>query len=99
MSSPNSGSGPAGTAAADEGWVEILAIVRSVAAAGVIVGEFILSHNLAATGHATIPNVVVNTVSSGFDNTAAGLIFGVCLTSGAADNITVQQVLAEATGL
>jgi hypothetical protein len=90
---------PAGTAVADEGWVEIVAIVRSVSATGVVVGEFTLGHNLAATGHAVIPVVAVNTVSSGFDNSAAGLVFGVCITSGAADAITIQQVIAECAGL
>ncbi len=90
---------PVGTAAADEGVIEITAIVRSVSATGVVAGEFQLTHNLAATGHATIPTVVVNTVSSGFDNSAAGLTFGVCLTSGASDNITVQLVTAEAYGI
>jgi len=86
---------PAGTAAVDEGWVEITAIVRTIGATGVMVGEFRMIHNLAATGHATIPCVCVNTVSGAFDMTTANLKIGVCITSGAADAITIQQVMAD----
>lgn|SRR5882724_963672 len=88
---------PAGTAVADEGWVDIECRVRSVSATGVVVGEFSMTHNLAATGHATIPSVNVNTVSAGFDDTGNALIAGICLTSGAADNITVSFMEAEAS--
>lgn len=91
---------PAGTAAVDEAWVEISAIVRGpLSASGVMVGQFRLSHNLAATGHAVIPNVAVSTVSAPFDITPAGLIVGLCLTSGLADAITIQMVQAEAWNL
>lgn len=90
---------PGGTAVADEAKVVIEAIVRSIGAAGVMVGEFSLIHNLAATGHALVPCVVVNTVSAGFDMTVASLFVGLCITSGAADAITVQQVLTEVFNL
>lgn len=90
---------PAGTAVADEGWVEITAVVRSIGASGIMVGEFIMTHNLSATGHAVIPCVVVNTISSGFDMTVANLIVGLCITSGTADVITIQMVVAEALNL
>jgi hypothetical protein len=89
---------PAGTAAADEGFIDIEAVVRSIGAgtAGVMVGEFRMVHNLAATGHATIPCVVVNTVSSGFAITpAAASSVGICITTGASDAITINQVSAE----
>lgn len=85
---------PAGTAAADEGYVIIEAVVKSVSATGVVVGEFIMLHNLAATGHLQIPAAVVNVTSSAFDNTTAGLIAGVCITTGASDAITISQVTA-----
>lgn len=85
---------PAGTAAADEARVVIEAVVRSVSATGVVIGEFTLVHNLAATGHAQIPAVVVNTISAGFDNTSNALIIGLCITTGAADAITVEYVEA-----
>jgi hypothetical protein len=91
---------PAGTAVPDEAWCEIECIVRGpLSGSGVVVGTFQMTHNLAATGHAQIPVVVVNTVSSGFDVTVANLIVGVCLTSGASDAITIQQVTAEALNL
>ncbi len=86
---------PAGTAAADEGLVEVQAVVRSVSATGVIAGTFTLGHNLAATGHAQIPFVAVTTISSGFDNSAEGLKIGLCLTTGASDAITIENLVAE----
>jgi hypothetical protein len=87
---------PAGTAVADEAWVTITAVVRGpLSASGVVSGEFILIHNLSATGHAVIPCVVVNTISGAFDVTVANLIVGICLTSGTADAITIQQINAE----
>jgi hypothetical protein len=87
---------PAGTGVIDEAWVDIYAVVRSIGASGVMVGEFVMVHNLSATGHAVIPAVVVNTVSAGFDMTTANLIVGVCITSGASDAITIQIVQSEA---
>ena len=86
---------PAGTAVADEGLVQIICIIRTIGAAGVAVGQFHMTHNLAATGHAVIPCVDVNTVSAGFDMTAVTTA-GVCVTSGASDAITVEAVIAEA---
>jgi hypothetical protein len=86
---------PAGTAAADEGFVEIVVTIRSIGATGVAVGTFQMTHNLSATGHAQIPTVVVTTVSSGFDMTVADLIAGVCITTGASDVITIEHVQAE----
>ncbi len=88
---------PAGTAVADEGLVTITATIRGpLSASGVAVGNLQLTHNLAATGHATIPCVNVNTISGAFDVTVANLIVGVCITSGAADAITIQSVMTEA---
>jgi hypothetical protein len=91
---------PAGTAVVDQGTVSINVLCRGpISATGVIVGQFTMVHNLAATGHAIIPCVCVNTVSAAFDLTVAQLIFGVCLTSGAADAITIQQLQALAWNL
>jgi hypothetical protein len=87
---------PAGTAVVDEGFVEIEAIVRGpLSASGIVAGEFKLIHNLSATGHATIPCVLVNTISAAFNVTTPTYV-GVCITSGAADAITIQQCTAEA---
>lgn len=91
---------PAGTAAADEGVVEIFAICRGpLSASGVFVGTFGLTHNLAATGHAVIPCVAVTTISSAFDVTVASSIVGLCITTGASDVITIENVQAEAWNL
>ena len=90
---------PAGTADADEGMVTILAVVRSVGASGIVVAELTLLHNLASTGHAVIPCVVVTAISAGFDMTIANLIVGLCITTGAADAITIELVQAEAWNL
>ena len=88
---------PAGTAAADEGFIDIDVIVRGpLGASCIATGEFRLVHNLAATGHAQIPCVVVNTVSSTFSSVwAAGQTIGVTTNGGASDAITIQQVSAE----
>lgn len=87
---------PAGTAIADEGKVVIECTIRSIGATGVAVGEFSMIHNLSATGHMIIPCAVVNTISAGFDMTVVGLNVGVCITTGAGDAITIQQVISEA---
>lgn len=85
---------PAGTAAADEGVVEVEFVVRSVSATGVIAGELTLGHNLAATGHAQVPFVALSAVSAAFDNTGDGLYIAVCMTTGASDVITTEVASA-----
>ena len=87
---------PAGTAVIDEGWIDIQMVIRSVGASGTAMGTFRMVHNLSATGHATIPIVVVNTLSGAFDTTTAGGMFGICATTGASDVITVKMVTASA---
>lgn len=90
---------PAGTAAVDEGTIELECLVQSIGAAGKIVGEFTLVHNGNTVGHATVPTVLINTTSAAFDTTDAGgfpLTFGLCITTGAADAITIAMVRSEA---
>lgn len=89
---------PAGTAVIDEARVVVEAVVQSVSATGVIVGMFNLTHNLAATGHAQVPSVNLQTTSAAFDNTVDELYVGLCLTSGADDAITINAVSAELIG-
>jgi hypothetical protein len=90
---------PIGTAAADEGWVDIICTIRGpLSASGIAVGQFILVHNLAATGHAAIPVVVLNTISSAFDVTTPTYV-GICITTGTGDAVTIQEVQAEAINL
>jgi hypothetical protein len=87
---------PAGTAVVDEGLVEIMVTCRGpLSASGIFVGEFRMTHNLAATGHMIIPACCVNNVSAAFDVTVANLIVGIAITTGAADAITIQVVQAE----
>lgn len=84
---------PAGTGVIDEAYCEVNAICRGpLSASGIFVGSFWMVHNLQITGHAIIPCVAVNTVSSTFDVTVANSIVGVCITTGASDAITIQQV-------
>jgi hypothetical protein len=85
---------PAGTAVADEATCIVWCIIRAVGASGVFASQFHMSHNLAATGHAVIPTVDVNAISAGFDMTTVSNI-GLCITTGAADAITIQLVQAE----
>lgn len=86
---------PAGTAAVDEGKVVVTAVVQSIGATGVLVGECEVTHNGNTVGHMTIPIAVLNTSSVGFDMTAVTTI-GLCITTGAADAITISGVTAEA---
>ena len=90
---------PAGTAVVDEAFVTITAVVRSIGTGGVISAEFTLIHSLQNTGHAVLPCVVLNSISSGFDMTVANLFIGLCATTGASDVITVEIVTAEAWNL
>lgn len=91
---------PAGSAVADEGWVEIEAIVRGpLSAAGIVTAEITVTHNLAATGHMLQQQFVANLQSAGFDVTVANLIVGLTMTTGAADAVTIQQLTAEAYNL
>ena len=89
----------AGTAAVDTARVVIEAVVRSVSATGVVVGQFTLQHNLATTGFATLNPITVVTISSGFDNDGQELFIGLNITSGASDVWTVQKVEASLTGV
>lgn len=90
---------PIGDATADNGLIEIEATVRSVGAAGVVVGEFRMTHNLASTGHMTIPAASIFVTSAGFANNTADLYVGLVATTGASDAITVNQVEASLSGV
>lgn len=91
---------PAGTAAADHGRVVIEAVCRGpLSGAGVLSGIMSMTHNLENTGHMVVPCMTQNIISGAFDVTVANLVVGLCLTSGASDAITIQQVAAEALNL
>ena len=89
----------AGTAAADVARVVIEAVVRSVSATGVVVGQFTRTHNLAATGFSTLPVDNVVTISAGFDNDGQELFIGLNITTGAGEIWTVQKVEASLSGV
>lgn len=91
--------GPAQTAAADTGFVEITAILRNTGAAGIMAGGLTLAHNLAATGFANIGAPTLQTTSSGFNTTTANLIVGVSVNPGASGVWTHQVVKSEALNL
>lgn len=91
---------PGGTAAVDEAWCDLYMVVRGpINGNGVIAGEFVMRHNGNNVGHAVIPTVVVVNISAPFDVSPVGLNIGVCITTGAADAITIQVVQAEAMNL
>jgi hypothetical protein len=89
--------GPAQTAAADTAVIQIMLVVRTVAASGVIQGTLSLDHNLAATGFANDASSVVEGTSAGFDNSAlGGSYIGLSINGGASAAWTITQVRAEA---
>lgn len=85
----------AGTANADEAWVEITMVVKTAGATGVLVGTCTILHHLVTTGHMQNAVDVLQNTSASVDLTTDGLNFGVCITTGAADVITITQVQAE----
>lgn len=91
---------PAGTAAADEGVVDVEVLFTAIGATeeGAARGEFVLAHNLAATGHAQVPvvalAVVDATLATATEDLGGGYIV-VMLTTGASDAITVNLASAE----
>ena len=90
---------PAGTAAVDEARVDIRLLVRSVGATGTWAGQFHLAHNLSATGHATVPNVVLTGTPAAWDMTPRNLFVGVSVSPGASEVYTVEMVEAEVLNL
>ena len=88
----------AGTAAIDNGWLEVLVAFRSVGAAtsAVTVGSLKLSHALAATGLASTGAsgiAIATTVSAGFNSTTQTII-GLSVNGGASFSGTTQFVTA-----
>lgn len=95
---------PLGTAVADNGIIQIDAVIRGpLSSACIMAGIFEMRHNLISTGHNTTrahatPEISV-VVSSGFDATVAGLFVSLSCTTGASDAITIQVMIAEALNL
>jgi len=85
----------AGTAAADEGWWEVVGLFRSVGSGtGAVVAACAnLTSNLTTTGFSNAKKVVQNT-SSGFDSTTANTYLGLSVNGGTSASWTVQLVHA-----
>lgn len=84
------------TAAVDTARIDVDAIVRGPIGASCIVdGSLCLTHNLAATGFATVSSPTLNVASAAFDITTAGMIVGMSHQSGTGNVITVQQVIGQ----
>lgn len=83
------------TAAADAGWLDVQALVRSLGASGTIDVLMAFCHNLSATGFALIPTLVTDVTSGTFDTSASGLIFGMSVTTGTAHAITIKNLIGE----
>lgn len=84
------------TAVVDDAVITIIVTVRGpIGAACVVQGFFELTHNLAATGFATIPVVVLKATSAGFNSAVDSLIAGIACTTAAATVLTFEQVVAE----
>jgi hypothetical protein len=89
---------PAGTAVADEAEVEVVVGFRSIGAgtAAVLTGRARLLHNLAATGWATIPDVVTAVaVSAGFNSDVDLSKIGLAMTMAASYVVTASLMRVE----
>lgn len=84
--------GIAQTAAVDNGMAEIMAIVRTAGAAGVLSSYYALQHLGAAAGLANAVSDVKQNNSAAFDMTVANSIIGVSMNPGAAGVWTFQLV-------
>lgn len=91
---------PVGTAVVDKGWLEVSVICRGpLSASGILCGNLSMTHNLSTTGLANIPCVCMQINSAGVNVTTAGLKLSLVLTTGAAEVITIQQVIADTMNL
>lgn len=93
---------PAGTAAADAAYIEIIAICVSIASnVATFECSLCLSHNLASTGWATTGNQILSPPGSTatLNISTANLIASVSVQSGTSEAITVRQVFAQAFGI
>lgn len=91
---------PVGTGVIDTAQIQIVLTCRGpLSGSGIFAGTLTLVHNLAATGFATIPVVVVAGTSGAVDVTVANLILSLSCTTAAATVLTFSQVVGQAFGL
>jgi hypothetical protein len=89
--------GPAQTAAQDDGILNILLTIRSIGASGVIQGVASWYRELATTGFAVNASGVIAGTSAGFDNSnLGGQYIGLSIDGGASAAWTLRQTVAEA---
>lgn len=89
---------PVGTAVIDQAMIEIDVVCRGpLSGAGILCGSLWLGHNLAATGFATVPNVMLQQNSAGVNVTTAGLKMSLSCTTAALTVLTFQQVISQYT--
>jgi hypothetical protein len=91
---------PTATAVVDAATIEVVVIIRGpLSASCVAQGSLSLVHNLAATGFATVPCVVLSVLSGVFNATTANLKASLSCTTAASTVLTFQQVVVEAINL
>lgn len=89
-----------GTAATDTAYAELMVTIRGPLSASCIArGIWQMRHVNATTGFLTVASEVVAVTSGVFDATTANLIVGLAVTTGAAEVITIQQMVSEAKNL
>jgi hypothetical protein len=91
--------GAAQTAAADTAWFEIVAVVTTAGAAGVMRGIWAIKHDLAITGFAPTGMPVLVGTSATFDMTIANSIIGLSINGGTSAAWTLQMVVVDAVNL
>lgn len=88
------------TAVADAGAIEVVVMVRTLGAAGVLQGLATMYHNLQITGLAVLPSPTVHATSAAVDLTAsAGKRLGLALVSGASHSFTIPMLEGDARNL
>jgi hypothetical protein len=90
---------PVGTGVADVAHIEIMVTIRTIGASATSSGALRMTHNLSATGFATIPAVAVISTGATFDSTVASLKANVTCTTAASTALVFEQCLAEADNL
>lgn len=91
---------PTATGAVDTAFIDIEVTVRGpLSGSGKLQGTLRMTHNLSATGFATIPCVAVTALSGNVDVTVANLIASIACTTPASTVLTFVQVNAEASNL
>lgn len=91
---------PTATGVVDTAQIQIILTCQGpLSASGIFAGTLTMIHNLAATGFATVPCVVITGVSATFNVTTAGLILSLSCTTAASTVLTFTQVMGQAFGL